>query len=258
MFLRYAYLYKRSLPRAFEIVFWPVMELLVWGFVSIYILTVSRGLLADVASSLIAALIFWDVLYRVQQGVSISIVEDVWTQNIVNILISPLRVWEWVAATFLYGAAKTLISTALLVVIAWGLYRFGLIDRVHFYLIPLAANFLLFGWALGLFTSSLIVRWGHAAEALIWGIPFLIQPLSAVFYPIEVLPPWLQPAARALPSSYLFEGMRSVIATGRMPSSYLVTALALNLVYFAAAGTFFAWMFRSARRTGRLGRLGMD
>ena len=258
MFLRYLFLYKRSLPRAFEIVFWPVMELLLWGFVSSYIFTVSGGSLARVATSLLSAMIFWDILYRSQQGVSISIVEDIWTQNIVNILVSPLHVWEWIVSTFIYGTAKTALSTSLLVLIAALLYHFHLIQIAHFYLIPLVFNLLLFGWVLGMFTSSLIVRWGHAAEALIWGIPFLIQPVSAIFYPISVLPFWLKPLTYALPSSYLFEGVRTLVQTGTVPAHYFFTAFGLNLVYFLLAGCFFGKMYQSARRSGRLGRLGMD
>src|ERR1044072_1852762 len=110
--LRYFYLHKRSIPRTFEIFFWPVMELLVWGFVAVYIQQISGNTLAQLAAALINAMIFWDILYRSQQGVSISFVEDIWTQNIVNILISPLKIWEWILATFIYGMLKTLFITA--------------------------------------------------------------------------------------------------------------------------------------------------
>ncbi len=258
MLLRYLYLHKRSLPRSFEIVLWPVMELLVWGFVALYIRQISQDSLTDVAFSLISAMIFWDLLYRSQQGVSMSFVEDIWTQNIVNLLISPLKLKEWITATFVYGVLKTSLITLILSVIAWFLYGFNLIEHFHFYIIPLVFNLLLFGWALGIFTAALVLRWGHAAEALIWGIPFLIQPLSAIFYPLSVLPPWLRLVSKALPSSYVFEGLREVIRAESMPMQYFFTALALNLVYFSAAALFFTWMYRSARETGRLGRLGMD
>ena len=258
MFLRYVFLHKRSLPRTFEILFWPVMELLVWGFVAVYIQEVSKDTLSKIATSLINAMIFWDILYRSQQGVSISFIEDIWTQNIVNLLISPLKIWEWIFATFLYGFLKTLMITLILAVIAFFLYHFNLLSNLHLYLIPLVFNLLLFGWALGIFTSSLVIRWGHAAEALIWGVPFLIQPISAIFYPLSVLPPWLQVISRILPSTYVFEGMRAVIQTREMPTGYIMTALLLNLFYFVLGGLFFNWMYKQARITGRLGRLGMD
>lgn len=258
MFMRYLYLHKRSLPRTFEIIFWPVMELLVWGFVSVYIRSLSKNALSSMAVSLINAMIFWDILYRSQQGVSVSIVEDIWTQNIINLLVSPLRLWEWLTATFLYGLLKTTSIVVVLSVIAIALYHFSLIGALHFYLLPLVFNLLLFGWALGIFASALVIRWGHAAEALIWGIPFLIQPLSAIFYPVAALPGWLSPIAWSLPSTYVFEGMRSVIATGKMPVNYFVISLFLNLIYFVLAGLFFDGMYRLARQSGRLGRLGVD
>ena len=258
MILRYVYLHKRSLPRTFEIVFWPVMELLLWGFVSVYLRRLTGDALADLAGALISAMIFWDILYRSQQGVSISFVEDIWTQNIVNLLVSPLRLVEWITATFVYGLLKTTLIVLILTVIAGALYHFYLLNTLSFYFLPLVFNLLLFGWALGIFTSSLVIRWGHSAEALIWGVPFLIQPFSAIFYPLHVLPGPMRAVSSLLPSTYVFEGMRAVIRTGRMPMGYFWAGLALNLVYFALAGAFFRWMFLQARSTGRLGRLGTD
>ena len=140
MLMRYLYLHKRSLPRFLEIFFWPVMELLVWGFVSVYIRSVSQDTLSKIIVFLINAMIFWDILYRSQQAVSIAIVEDIWTQNIVNILVSPLKIWEWLAATFIYGFGKIGLITVILSLIALGLYHFNLIDNLGFYLNPLVAN----------------------------------------------------------------------------------------------------------------------
>jgi ABC-2 type transport system permease protein len=258
MLLRYLFLHKRSLPRTLEIVFWPVMELLVWGFVTVYLRSLMQDSLSNLFFFLINAMIFWDILYRSQQAVSIAIVEDIWTQNIVNILVSPIRIWEWLVATFIYGLGKVLLITVILAGIALGLYRFNLIDNLGFYVIPLVANLLLFGWAVGVFTSALIIRWGHAAEALVWGVPYLLQPLSAIYYPLSVLPPWLQCISRLLPSTYVFEGMRAVSTTQRIPVGYFWLALGLNLFYFLLAGIFFKRMYLAARKSGRLGRLGMD
>ncbi len=258
MLLRYLYLHKRSLPRTLEIVFWPVMELLVWGFVSVYIRSLSPSTLGSIIFVLLNAMIFWDVLYRSQQAVSIAIVEDIWTQNIVNILISPLKIWEWLFSTFIYGFLKIGIITIILGLIAFGLYQFNLIDNLGFYLIPLMFNLLLFGWAVGVFTSALIVRWGHSAEALVWGVPYLLQPISAIYYPVSVLPGWLQVVSKCLPSTYVFEGMRIVTETKSLPAEYFWIALGLNAVYFVLGGMFFGFMYRAAQKSGRLGRLGMD
>lgn len=258
MFLRYAYLHQRSIPRTLEIVFWPVMDLLVWGFVAVYVQTLAQDRAAGILASLLNAMIFWDVLYRSQQAISISFMEDIWTQNITNILVSPLRLSEWVFATFLYGVAKTLVITVLLSLVAWGLYRFDLISAVGFYLVPLLANLFFFGWALGLFTSGLVLRFGYAAEALNWGVPFLIQPISAVFYPLSILPDWFAAVSRAVPSTWVFEGMRECVRTGTAPAGHILTALGLNLVYFALGALSFRYFYRRSYELGRLGKLGMD
>lgn len=258
MFFRYLYLHQRSVSRVLELIFWPVMELLVWGFVSVYIQSVSSDPAVKVGSFLITGMIFWDVLYRSQQGVTISFIEDIWTHNILNILISPLKLWEWLAATFIYGLAKTLLITVILCGIAAGLYHFDLVGKMGFYFIPLMANLLFFGWTMGVFTSGLLMRWGHAVEALIWGIPFIIQPISAIFYPLEVLPKWVQAISVCLPSTHVFEGARFVLQTGQMPLKAFGYAVLLNFVYFALASLFFRMMYHRSRSSGRLGRLGMD
>jgi len=258
MFLRYLYLHKRSVSRTLEIIFWPVMELFVWGFLSVYLKSVSNGVLAQSVLFLIGAMIFWDILYRSQQGISLSFVEDIWTQNITNLFVSPLKIWEWIAATMLYSFLKIILIVLLLSLLALGLYHFNLISSLGFYLIPLVANLFFFGWALGLFTSGLLIRWGHAVEALIWGIPFLVQPFSAIYYPLSILPRPLRMIAECLPSTHVFEGMRQVMNRGEPPFFHLALALFLNGIYFFLCAFFFRLMYRRARETGRLGRLGMD
>jgi len=257
MFLRYFYLHRRSLPRALEIIFWPVMELLVWGFLTVYLQRNVVPSLAQFLIYLIGAMIFWDILYRSQQGVSLSVMEELWTRNIINLLISPLRMWEWIAATFIYGMVKIAVIVMVLLVLASFLYSFD-ITVLGFYLIPFVANLLFFGWALGTFTAGILLRWGHAAEALIWGIPFVVQPVSAIFYPVNVLPAWLQPVAHILPSTYVFEGMRAVIRDGTFRKEMLLLCLALNVLFFLGGALFFAWMLAQGRRDGRLAKLGVE
>lgn len=258
MFLRYLYLHKRSLARSLEIIFWPVMSLMLWGFLTLYVQKLVTSDMSRVVVFLISAMIFWDILYRSQQGVTMSVIEDVWTQNIQNIFISPLKVWEWVSATFIYGIYKTFVITLVLTLLATVFYQFNMFERIGFYLIPLLANLVLFGWALGLMTSGFLIRFGHSVEALIWGVPFLIQPFSAIYYPLSTLPSWLQPLSLALPSTYVCEGMREVIKTGEFQWDYFYIPLSLNIIYFIVGSLIFNWMYKSARRTGRLGQLGLS
>lgn len=254
LILRQTFLYRRSMPRILEMVFWPVMDLLVWGFVTVYLHQINPGVPGTV-TFLLGAMIFWDIIYRSGQGVTMSFLEDVWTRNLLNVFVAPVRIAEFLAASFLVGMCKITVIVALLAVLAAVFYDFHIL-QMGFNLIPFFANLLLMGWAMGMVTTGLILRYGQAVEALAWAIPFLIQPLSAVFYPVSVLPPVLQAVARAIPSTYVFEGMRTILTGGPLPVNDLILALALNGVWLAGAALFFRLMFASARQHGYLAKLG--
>lgn len=253
LLLRYLYLYRRSLARSMEIFFWPVMDLLVWGFVTVYLSSLASGPVLF----LLGAVIFWDVFYRSQQAITLSFTEEIWVRNLLNVFIAPVRISELVLATCLLGVVRATVSAAVLGVLAFLFYAFDL-TLLGTALVPYLVSLLLFGWAVGMFTMAVILRFGHAAEALIWGTPFLLQPISAVFYPLSVLPPWLQRIAVFLPSTHVFEGMRATLHSGRPALGSLGAAFALNALWLAAAGAFFGWMIRKVREKGYLARLAME
>jgi ABC-2 type transport system permease protein len=161
---------------------------------------------------------------------------------------------EFLAATYIVGLVKITVITTLLTGLAAGLYHFHLFD-LGLSLIPFFANLLLMGWAIGMATTSLILRWGQAAEALAWGVPFFIQPFAAVFYPVEVLPRFLQPISLAIPATHVFEGMRQVLRGEGLDTGSLVAAFGLNVVYLVAAGLLFSYTFNLARKRGLLAKL---
>ena len=257
MTVRYLYLHRRSVVRVFDIFFWPVMDLLVWGFVALYIQQIAGRAVFQVVLFLIGAMISWDIHYRGQQAITLALMEEIWTRNITNILLSPIRLKEWIAAVFLYGSIKVAIVTLVLVITAQALYSFDIL-RIGWVFIPLAINLLFFGWAMGLFTAGLLLRYGYAAEAMIWGIPFLIQPFSCVFYPMDVLPVWAQTIAVCLPTTYIFEGLRLVLSGKEFLWHMWGPVLGLNLLYGAVGVLFFMFMIKTGRREGRLGRLSRD
>jgi ABC-2 type transport system permease protein len=254
LLLRYFYLYRRSAARLMGIFFSPVMDLIVWGFLTNYLQKVA---LPASVLFLLGAVIFWDIFYNSQQAISLSITEEIWVRNILNIFVAPVSTAELLLATCIVGVLRALVSGGILTLLAFFLYSFNLF-AIGVALVPFFFALILFGWAMGMFTMALVLRFGQAAEALIWGTPFLIQPISAVFYPVRVLPGWLQSVARAIPSTHVFEGMRQALATGTVDTGSLVAALSLNLVYLAAGSLFFAWMLERVREKGYLSRLGME
>lgn len=251
--LRYVYLHRRSVARLGEIFFWPVMNLLMWGFLTTYM---QQLILPNVVIYFLGSMILWDMFYRAQVALSLSLTEEMWVKNILNLLITPVSMFELVLAMCCVGATKALINGVILGVLAYLLHVFNLLS-LGLTLVPCCLNLLLFAWAIGMATMAIIVRYEVGGEALAWAFPFLLQPFSAVFYPIAVFPPWLQTLARALPSSYIFESMRMVLRTGATEASMLLIALGLNIVYLAAGAAFFGWMLQRARYQGHLSRLGM-
>ncbi|MFP6858544.1 MAG: ABC transporter permease [Roseibacillus sp.] len=249
--LRYFWLYTRHPVRIVELLFWPFMQLLVWGFLTKYLQSESGGDFPATITYLIGAIILWDALFRSQQGVAISFLEDVWTRNLLNIFAAPVRTTEYVGAMFLVGLCRVAFTGLILSVIALVAYQFNLYS-LQLALIPFYLNLLMFGWSMGLISVSLILRYGHGAESLAWAVPFLVQPISAVFYPVHILPDWLEPIALLIPSTHVFEGMRDVIKNGGFPASSMLYAFLLNILFLAAAMWLLNTMLTSARKKGFL------
>jgi ABC-2 type transport system permease protein len=134
------------------------------------------------------------------------------------------------------------------------LYSFN-IFTFGFALIPFLASLLFFGIILGIFTTALIFRFGSSSQVIAWGFLALIQPFTAVFYPVSALPNVLQNIAYFIPSTYVFEGMRKIIATGTFPLRDLGLSFLLNAVYFALVVWYFYAMFAWVKRKGRLAKL---
>jgi len=248
---RYILLYTRNPVRLVELFFWPIVQLLVWGFLTRFLQQQQGGGMPGVITFLIGGIILWDSLFRAQQGVAISFLEDVWTRNLLNIFAAPVRMTEYLIATFTVGFLRVFFTGMVLSAIAWFGYAFNLF-QFEWALIAFYANLMIFGWALGVLATAVILRWGHGAESLAWAIPFMIQPVAAVFYTVKSLPEWLQPVAWSFPTAYVFEGMRETLKTGHTPWSMLMTALALNAFYLVLAGAVFAWTLRIARHRGLL------
>ncbi len=253
LLIRHLYLYKRSLPRIMDIVYWPVMELLLWGFLSAYIEKLSVGGFSAV-TVLLGAVIFWDFLDQSQKAVSIAFLEEIWEKNLLNIFVTPLRVSEFLASTMLIGVVRLILVGIVLTALAFVLYQFNLFT-LGFALIPFMLNLFLFGWSLGLLANAVILRFGTSAQILAWGFLVLVQPFSAVFYPVSALPTFLRPLAYLLPSTYVFEGMREVFATGSFAFAHLWGAVAANAVVFCALVWFFFRMFAYVKREGKLLKL---
>jgi ABC-2 type transport system permease protein len=254
MMLRYLYLVRSSWPRMLEVVYWPLVTLLTWGFLQSY-LTKQTGVVAGTGSALLGAVLLWEVLVRGQLGFNISFLEEVWSRNLANLLISPLTRMEFIGAlmaTSLIRLAASIVPIAICAAVFFGYNFLGL----GFGLALFFANLLITGWALAIFTSGIILRNGLGAEGLVWAGMFLVMPLCAVFYPVSVMPEFLRVVAWSLPPTYVFEGMRAIVFEHTFRADLMAWAFGINVVLMAAAVAAFVFLLDAARRIGSLMAIG--
>ena len=258
---RHLALYRRSWPRLLELMYGPVLQMLVWGFVTSYIgagLGASGGAAGAAgvaAGALLGGVLLWEVSLRSQMGFSLSFLEEIWSRNLGHIFVSPLRPRELVAGLACMSVIRVVVGVSPAVLLAWSLYAFGLFSMGPVVVAFLAA-LLLMGWSVALGVVSLILRYGAGAEALAWSILMGLTPIAAVFYPVAVLPWWLQPVSLALPAAHVFEGMRAALLEGRVAWDHLAWAFALDAAWLAAMAWVFMRQFQAARVRGALLNIG--
>ncbi|WP_137388307.1 ABC transporter permease [Rhodoligotrophos defluvii] len=252
--LRYLYLLRASWPRLFDLIYWPTVQLLMWGFLQIY-LAQQSGALAQAVGILLGSALLWDVLFRGQLGFTISFLEEMYSRNLGHLMVSPLRPTEFITALMVMSVIRVWIGLLPVTFLAWAYFGFN-VYSMGLWLVAFFLNLILTSWAVGLFVCGLLLRYGLGAENIAWSLMFLFMPLACVYYPVSVLPDWLQPISLALAPTYVFEGMRSLLLHGVVRPDLMVSALALNALYFAIGAASFAWFHRDARRRGQLLSLG--
>lgn len=252
---RHIALYRRSWPRLLELVYWPALQMCIWGFTATFFSsrlgsggTVAFGIL-------LGGVLLWEIAVRSQMGVAISFLEEIWSRNLGHVFVSPLRPWEMLVGLIVISILR--VATGLLpaILLAWLLYAYNLFS-LGLVLIAFVVNLMVMGWSVSLAVVSLVLRHGAGAEALAWTVLFALTPFSAVYYPVSVLPAAVRPIALAIPSSHVFEGLRALLARGEIPWADLAWAGGLNIVWLAAACLCFAVQFRAARSRGALLTIG--
>lgn len=250
--LRQFYLIRGSFSRVMPLFAWVTIDIILWGFITKYLNTVSSNGF-NFVPRLLGAVLLWDFFIRVMQGVTMAFFEDVWSRNFLNFFATPLSITEYITGLVLSSIATSTIG--LIVMLALALIVFGL--SFFIYGITLFAFLLvlfLFGIALGIFACAGVLRLGPSAEWFVWPIPALISPFAGVFYPLSTLPHWMQYVSYLLPPAYVFEGMRSIISGGSVSGAVLLWGGSLAGLYILLAGFFFTRTYRHAVRTGLIAR----
>lgn len=254
MVLRYWYLIRSSWPRAAELIYWPLVQMLMWGFLQTHLATTS-SYYAQAGGLMIGAVLLWDILVRGQLGYSVPFLEEMWSRNLGNLLMSPLRPNELIAALMIVSVMRLAIAVVPVLVLAYLFFGFNILSLGAGFAI-FFASLILTSWALGLVGTGVVLRYGLGAESFIWLAVFVLLPVACVYYPVTTLPRWLRPVALALPPTHVFEGLRAVMIDHVLRWDLVIKALLLNVLWLAAGYGFFQRLLRGARLNGGLLRLG--
>ncbi len=253
VFRRHFYLWIKN-PEYFFDTFWqPIVDVLIWGFFSFYLGKASTEM-NKLVSFFLGAVVLWTVLRRAQHEITFTFMEEAWSRNLQNILMTPVSMFEYFTASIGFGLAKLVVELALMGSLVALLFDFNFL-KIGAALLPFCLSLLLTGWAIGLVVNAVIIYFGRGMVALSWIIAFVLQPFACVFYPLSALPPWAQPVAMALPPTWVFEGMRAVLEGKGLLLRPLFYSFALNGVFLALGFFIFAAVMRVALDRGLLTKL---
>jgi ABC-2 type transport system permease protein len=250
MILRYWYLLLSSWPRLLELMYWPILQVITWGFLQSYIAQ-NAGYFARAGGTLIGAVILWDILFRGQLGFSISFLEEMWARNLGNLMMSPLKPIEFLAALMAMSIIRLALGVIPMMLLAYYVFHFNFLG-LGLPAVAFFCNLIFTSWAVGIFVSGLVLRNGLGAESIVWTLMFALMPLACVYYPVNVLPVWLQYVSWCLPPTYVFEGLRALLSDHVFRADLMLSALAINAVLLVASFAAFLALLNSARRHGSL------
>jgi ABC-2 type transport system permease protein len=248
--LRHLYESRRNFDRVVDMIWWPVLDIVMWGFLTIY-LAHSTHLQSTVVSSLLGATVLWTMFYAFQRDLGVGLIDDLWCRNLINLFSTPLTVAEYMVGLVAICLLKVMVGVLAASLIAWAAYSFDIVPWLPQFL-PYMANLLLFALAIGIAIIGMIFRYTTKIQAVAWSFAGLLMPVSCVMYPMSSLPKWLQNIAWLMPTAHSFEGMRGVLAGKGFSAMHFWWGAGLNAVYFVLAMAFFGWIFEKARTRGLL------
>lgn len=248
LILRHYLQSKRSLTRILDTVFWPIIDLFLWGLTSKFIAENATGI-PNIMLMIISGIIFWQMVYRNQNLITVSLLEDFWNKSFMHYFIAPMKFKEYILGIVSFAFIKVILTLIVSLILAFILYKFN-IFIYGFYLIPLILNLILLGWWVGLFVFGMILRYGSKIEILAWSFVAIFSPFAAVYYPITILPNWARIIAYLFPGSYVFESAREILNTGYFDPSKFLMSLGLNLIFLVLALLYLRSSFKSILNKG--------
>ena len=252
--LRHIYLIKGSFPRILDLIYWPTIQIFLWGFISKFF-TLNSTYYENTVGIILSAAILYDFLFRSSISYNMMFLEEIWSRNFTNLFIAPIKISEIIAALTFTAIFRTLIGLVPASLLAIPLFGVSIL-KIGTPLIFLLISLYIFGVTLGLLVTSGLLRFGPSFENIAWASLFFLAPLGCIYYPIEVLPAWLQSIAKLLPLVHLFEEMRSILINNIVNYYAVLKACIISSIYFIIGIIVFYWSYNGAKLRGTLLNMG--
>ena len=252
--LRHIYLIKGSFPRILDLIYWPTIQIFLWGFISKFF-TLSSSYYNNTVGIILSAAILYDFLFRSSISYNMMFLEEIWSRNFTNLFIAPIKIKEIIAALTITAILRTMIGLVPAALIAIPLFGVS-IFKIGIPLIYLLLSLYIFGISLGLLVTAGLIRFGPSFENIAWASLFFLAPLGCIYYPIEILPNWLQIIAQILPLVHIFEEMRNILINDVINYYAIIKSVIISSCYFLFGVAIFYIAYFGARKRGTLINIG--
>jgi len=254
LFLRHFYLIKSSFPRILDLIYWPTIQIILWGFISKFF-SIYSDYYNNTLGVILTCAILYDILFRSSISFNMLFLEEIWSRNFTNLFIAPLKIKEIIVSLIFTALIRTLIGLVPAIMLTAPFFGVSIL-KLGFPLLLLFLSLYIFGITLGLFVSAGLLRYGPAFENIAWSSLFLLAPLGCIYYPIDILPNFFQIVAKGLPLVYIFDETRNILLNGSLNYENLKYAYLLNLIYLSCGIGLFYYAFLKARIKGTLINMG--
>lgn len=246
------YILTGNLSTVNDVFFYPVMSIVIFGFLAVYLAGVSSRI---TASYVLMGIILWQIVSLTQYSISVGCLWDIWSRNLTNIFITPIKLSEYLTAYIISGSLKAITVIILGGIISNIFFHISILDLGWTNLIIYFISLVMFAFAFGIFILGILFRYGNRVQSLAWGLINFLQPLMAVFYPASVLPQPLRSISFMFPPTYIFEALREYLSYGRYNWKYIIISFILNILYTALAILFFKKLYKASKISGEFAKL---
>lgn len=237
----------RRADRIINVLYWPFLNIVLWGITSMWMQQQSQN--TNLITMVLTGLILWQIVFRVNLETAKGLFEELLSHNVVNLFSTPLTLGEWIVGMMALGVINMFLVLACCSIAVWLLYGINILV-LGWSLLAFMLSLLIAGWFIGFFICGLLIYWGLKAQDFVFTVGWIFSPFSAIYYPLSILPSWLQTIGKCLPMTYVFEAMRGVLTTGQYDRSYLIKSFALDALYLTLSLLFFLYMFEKSKEKG--------